>query len=306
MQRSLFLFTLLPLFLFASCSMSDMKKSHKNPVIKGITNSPVVAGSASVLLGKNYAHKYFYQPKFDYPKTPAVFGAFYEDIKIPSGKETLHGWYIPAKVGTKKATHTVVFSHGNMGTIGYHVKRIKWLHDSGFNVIMYDYRGYGKSTGKITQNGLVQDAAAALRYALNQPNLKHTKIISYGHSLGGAKSTAAIGQHQFSKRLVAVVNESSFASYDDMATKFAGAMGAAMTESANDPVKWVKKINKPYVLIHGTADSLIPLKQAHKMRDAMSGRKQFTYWEIPQANHYNCLSINNGKMRQQLLQILKK
>lgn len=299
-------FLLLAVTLLTSCSMSDMKQASSHPVVQSISNSPAVAQTAQTILGDRYANKYFYEPRKDYPRTPASYNMNWQDVYFKSDNATLHGWFIPSKNGVKNSKVTIVYSHGNLGTVGYHVNRVRWMHQAGFNVLMYDYRGYGKSTGKITQAGLIRDSSAAFRYAANRTDISHTKLVSYGHSLGGAKSITALGKLGTHPRIIAAVDESSFASYDDMSKKFGGRVGAALTSDANSPFRWIAKITKPVYLIHGTNDTLIPLSQAHKNRRAMAGRRNFTYWEVQGGSHYNCMSMHDGRLRKRLISALNQ
>lgn len=291
--------------LLNSCGLS-VKDLQNSEAAQRLANNPIVANSAKSIIGEGFADKYFYFPKSDFPNTPQSIGLSHSEITIPSTNGTsLHGWLIPAKSGIQNAIGTVVYHHGNEGSIGYYVKRIPWLVEENFNVVMYDYRGYGKSTGKITRKGLIDDAAAAIRYTLNRADLKHTKVISYGHSLGGAKSTVAHATHNFGSRLVAAINESSFASYKDMAEIKGGLTARTLTNDSYSPAEHIKKINIPIFLIHGTNDTVIPISQADKLKASASNKSNILYWKIAGASHFSTLTLNNNAARNRLLAMLK-
>jgi alpha-beta hydrolase superfamily lysophospholipase len=88
----------------------------------------------------------------------------------------------------------IVFSHGNTGSIGHHLGFVIWLVDAGYNVLMYDYRGFGKSGGMVDRRGMVNDVKAAFTYTSSRADVDAGNLVSYGHSLGGAKSVTAIGE----------------------------------------------------------------------------------------------------------------
>ena len=122
---------------------------------------------------------------------------------------------------------TVVFSHGNAGSMGHHLGFIMWLAEAGYNVLMYDYRGFGKSGGEVDRRGMINDVKAAFAYAGKRPDVDASRLVSYGHSLGGAKSVTALGESPV-KGLRAVVIDGAFASYQTMAGVMGGQLGASL------------------------------------------------------------------------------
>ena len=297
----IFIYTL----LLHSCGFSPTSLQNSKTA-QYLTNSPIVASSAKLIAGEGFGDKYFYYPNSDSPLTPASLKLSYTDIHIPStGHTSLHGWFLPAKNGVKKSIGTVVYHHGNEGSVGLYLTRVPWLVEANFNVIMYDYRGYGKSTGTVTRRGLIDDAAAAIRYALQRDDLKHTKLISYGYSLGGAKSTVAHAESKFGPRLVAAVNEASFASYKDMAEIKGGLTAKRLTKDDYSPVNYLKRTDLPVFLIHGTHDSIVPISQATKLKASSPHKKNIYYWKIQGATHFTTLTHHHNATRKRLLTALQ-
>lgn len=275
--------------------------------MKSLSNSDIVARSVQSTLGEGFANSYFYKPKFDYPKTPRSYGLAYSEVTFSTtDRNALYGWFIPSSKGVAKSKYTVIYSNGNTGTMSHHVSRVKWLVKSGFNVMMYDYRGYGKSTGDITTKGLIDDTSSAIKYTNRRADIRHTKLISYGHSLGGAKSIVAVASQPQPKRLVAVVNESSFASYKDMARKEGGLTGQRLANDQYGPKYWINEIKIPVYIIHGTADTLIPVQQARILKKTADHKPNIHYWEIKGGTHFNCLKLNKGKAKADLRKIIKR
>lgn len=251
------------------------------------------------VMGESGADTLFYYPTKDQPITPADRGCDYQDVFFHAEDGVkLHGWWMPAK---KEAAGTVVYSHGNAGSVAYHLPFVTWLVDAGYNVLLYDYRGYGKSEGDVTKAGLVRDAKAALAYANGRSDCKD--LYSFGHSLGGAKSIAAVGEFAPS-RLKAVIVDSTFASYQDMAESLMGKRGRKVVSSTYEPVDYIEKFDGISLLIvHGTEDKTIPYSQAKKLFTA--GNEPKRLMSIQGANHVNCFFIDGKKYQDDLLKWMR-
>ena len=249
------------------------------------------------LMGESGGDRLFYFPTKDAPFTPEKHGYTYEDVAFKASDGVkLHGWWIPAK--TKSAKATVVYSHGNAGSLPHHFVFVYWLVDAGYNVMMYDYRGYGKSGGEISKNGIVEDAKAAFTYTIGRKEV--SGVISMGHSLGGAKSIAALAELA-PKNLKAVVVDSTFASYKDMAERVAGPRARKVVSDTFEPYVYIKKLPKgtPFLAVHGSDDSTIPFAQGERLFAAANPPKRLM--RVEGGNHVNCFFVDDGKYRTQLL-----
>ena len=230
-----------------------------------------------LLLGlSSCAHKAFYYPdRADYG-SPAQNGLRYEPVTFHSADGTaLSGWFLPA-VG--KAKGTVVHFHGNAQNISAHLGFVDWLPARGFNVFMFDYRGYGKSEGKPNPRGLFEDGQAALNYVRSRPDVNPKKLVVFGQSLGGANAIGAVGSGN-KQGIKAVAIESTFQSYSDIANdKLIGA-GVLMSNrySAEKYVAGIAPI--PLLLIHGTADEVIPHKHGEALFAAAGEPKKLVLVE---------------------------
>ena len=230
-----------------------------------------------LLLGlSSCAHKAFYYPdRADYG-SPAQNGLRYEAVTFHSADGTaLSGWFLPA-VG--KAKGTVVHFHGNAQNISAHLGFVDWLPARGFNVFMFDYRGYGKSEGKPNPRGLFEDGQAALDYVRSRSDVNPKKLVVFGQSLGGANAIGAVGSGN-KQGIKAVAIESTFQSYSDMANdKLVGA-GVLMSNrySAEKYVAGIAPI--PLMLIHGTADEVIPHKHGEALFAAAGEPKKLVLVE---------------------------
>lgn len=245
----------------------------------------------------------FYFPTRDQPATPANWGHRHEDIHFTSADGTpLHGWWIHPRM--ERAKGAVVFSHGNAGSIGHHLGFVIWLADAGYHVLIYDYRGFGQSGGEVDRNGMVDDATAALAYAANHPQLGKLPLISYGHSLGGAKSVAAVAGAELPK-LKAVIIDATFASYREMALHVGGRLGSSLVSDDLAPVGLIPEVSPvPLLVIHGRKDQVVPFSQGLKLFRA--ARQPKTLFEVEDGQHGNALTVGGGACRKRMLAWLEK
>lgn len=254
--------------------------------------------TAKGLVGKNGGNHLFYYPTHDEPATPAAWGFKFENVNFKSADGTpLHGWFIPAR--SAKAGGTVVFSHGNTGSIGHHLGFVMWLAEAGYHVLMYDYRGFGKSGGSVDRRGMVDDVKAAFAYAGRRSDVDSGRLISYGHSLGGAKSVTALGEAQV-KGLRAIVIDGSFASYQAMARVIGGQLGASLVTDELAPKDYVGKLSPvPLLVIHGKLDEVVPVSQGRQLFD--TARQPKTLFEVKAGHHGDSLARDHGSYRKRML-----
>jgi len=257
-----------------------------------------VAKAAREVLGPKGGNQLFYFPTHDEPATPATWGYKFENIGFKSGDGTpLNGWFIPAHATRAKAT--VVFSHGNAGSIGHHLGFVMWLVEAGYNVVTYDYRGFGKSGGTVDRRGMVDDVKAAFAYAGRRADVDAGRLVSYGHSLGGAKSVTALGESRV-KGLRAVVIDGAFASYQTMAGVIGGQLGASLVTDELAPKDYVRKISPvPLLVVHGTRDEVVPVSQGRLLFE--KAREPKTIFEVKAGRHGDSLSRDHGAFRQKVL-----
>lgn len=208
-----------------------------------------------VLSFASCADSLFYRPRDRRVPPPAMLGVHAHDVTFsaPNGP-MLHGWWLPA-AGTVQGT--VVYCHGNTGHIGNHVEWIKWLPAHGFQVLTFDYRGYGRSVGETTRRGTIDDAIAAVDFALARDP---RGVVVFGHSLGGAIGIQAAAARPAVR---AVVAESSFPSYREAARGSITGLGwllQFLVSDGCDPDDVLDKIPpRPLLVMHGDCDHIVPL-----------------------------------------------
>jgi fermentation-respiration switch protein FrsA (DUF1100 family) len=243
----------------------------------------------------------FYFPTHDQPATPAKWGFLYEDVNFKSSDGTnLHGWFLKARASKPKGT--IVFSHGNAGSLGHHLGFVMWMAEAGYQVFMYDYRGFGKSSGELNRRGMVEDAKAAFQYIQTRKDVRSDRLISYGHSLGGAKSLAALAESR-PDGLKAIVVDGAFSSYQAMAKQVAGEIGSELITDEFSPKDLIAKITKtPLLVVHGQKDQVVPFSQGKEIFDLANEPK--TLFDVKDGTHGDTLSRDAGAYRKKMIEWL--
>jgi len=266
----------------------------------------------SLFLSQSCSHL-FYQPSARHFYDPAQFNITYKDVWFDSTDGTkLHGWFFPT---TKKAKGTIIQFHGNAQNISTHFLSLVWLVNEGYNLFTFDYRGYGKSQGSSSQEGLYQDAVAALKKG-REFHLAHGQghFIVYGQSLGGIVLLRALPDFEEKDEVSLLVLDSTFDSYQDIAFDklksrwflwpFSPLAYLLVSDKyASD--KFLNKIEQPTLVIVGDGDEVIPEKFGKQIYQNISAPKKWL-WEIPGGGHIGVFHHNAVSFRKDFLRLLDK
>ncbi|HZW11365.1 MAG TPA: alpha/beta fold hydrolase [Phycisphaerales bacterium] len=184
------------------------------------------------------------------------------DVRFPTTDGlTLHGWFFPARGGASPAP-TVLHVHGNSGDVSGHRFACDFLADRGFNVLLFDYRGFGASDparGILRRKDLVEDTAAALDYLLTRQDVDPERIAVFGYSLGAVLGLAAAERPEIG----AVVAYAGFSTWKGVASDHAGPLGRALIARGYDATETVARLgDRPVLIVHGTADRVVPYRHA--------------------------------------------
>ncbi|MCA9007518.1 MAG: alpha/beta hydrolase [Planctomycetaceae bacterium] len=189
----------------------------------------------------------------------------------------LHGWYL----GHPKPRAVALFCHGNTGNIVSRSETLKILQERhGLAVMTFDYRGYGKSEGKPSERGILQDARAARAWLASRAGVEETEIVLMGRSLGGAVAVDLAAEDGARGLVLA----STFSSLPDAAAYHVPWIlpSLNMTQRLNSAGK-IGNYSGPLLQSHGDKDQLIPIELGRKLFDAAGEPKQFVV--IPGAGH---------------------
>ena len=184
--------------------------------------------------------------------SPNDIGLNYEDVALATrDHEVLHGWYVPAT----KPAGVVLFLHGNAGNISHRLDSIEIFHELGLDVLIIDYRGYGQSSGKTSEQGTYLDARTAWDYLVDERGIAPANIVIFGRSLGGAVASWLAARTTPG----AVILESCFTSGLDMAGRLYPFLPVRLITRLKYPVKeYVKHVSSPLLVVHSQQDEVIP------------------------------------------------
>lgn len=221
------------------------------------------------------AQNLFYQPDNILYDTPKNAGLDFEEVTFASADGTaLTGWFIPAQGrAPRQAKGTVIHFHGNAQNMSAHWRFAEWLPRQGYNLFVFDYRGYGTSKGTPDLDGVLADSIAAIEHVRQRPDSTPDKLIVYGQSLGGTNAIGAVvkGSRQ---GIRAVIVESTFSSYSQIAHDKVPGAGWLMSDrhSADRLIDQIAPI--PLLLIHGDQDKVIHHRHSERLLALAKDPKQ--------------------------------
>jgi hypothetical protein len=209
-----------------------------------------------------------YFPERDIIATPAHAGLTYRDLEFEADDgERLHGWWIDAR---DESLGHLLLCHGNAGNVGDRIFHAELLTAAGFDVLLFDYRGYGRSSGRPDEEGTYRDARAARSCLLSQPGVDPDRVIYLGESLGGAVAIELATAHP----PAGLVLLSTFTSVRAMARAHYPLIPAAVVPDAYPSLDRIRDLHVPLLVLHGDRDDIVPLEQGQALYDAAPGPKQ--------------------------------
>lgn len=259
------------------------------------------------MFATGWIERQFFYPDSAQYTSPVQFGLEFEDVwmKAPDGSK-LHAWFLPARGAVKG---TVLHLHGNAANVGNHLPLVAWLPPAGYNVLLLDYRGFGRSQGQPSLDGVVDDAAAALAHLRGRRDVDATRLILLGQSMGGATALRLLARDATGVRLAVI--DSAFASYRQIAREamlqsvlLAPAVPLVMLAlpgADRDPVAALSKFNVPLVFVHGTRDAVIGHDHSVQLHAAARPPKEL--WTVEGADHMTVFATA-GPWREQLLRTM--
>lgn len=175
--------------------------------------------------------------------------------------ERLHAWWIPAR--PKSVGHILLF-HGNAGNIGDRLLHAQLLTAAGFDVLLFDYRGYGRSTGKPDEEGIYRDARAAGSALVRREGVDPCRVFYLGESLGGAVALA-LAREVPPRGLILV---STFTSVREMGRLHYPVLPSALVPDAFPNLTRIRGLECPLLLMHGDRDDIVPIDQGQALFEA--------------------------------------
>lgn len=249
---------------------------------------------------------FFYVPtkKMAYYPDTSIFNVEEINFNATDGK-VLNAWFLKPK--QQSAIATVLQFHGNGGNISYQFQFAEPLIKAGFQVMVFDYEGYGNSTGTPSQEKVLDDGIQALQYIKQREDVKNTKLILFGQSLGGHLACVVAAQQQ--KLIDALIIEGAFTGHKLMAVYVAHKyyhapkwLAKVIVPTRYDAIDQIEKVTVPKLIIHSTEDATCPFYMGKELYDKAIAPKQF--WEIKGA-HIQASNLYSNEFVKHFVEILK-
>jgi fermentation-respiration switch protein FrsA (DUF1100 family) len=229
-----------------------------------------------------FEHNQVYHPSRAFMATGAELRRPFENVFFETSDGVkLNGWFFPAGTNSHQSPVTFLVCHGNGGNISHRLELYRILLETGINVFVFDYRGYGLSQGRPSEEGTYQDSQAALRW-LQKRGL--SRVIVYGESLGGGvASELCLREHT-----LGLVLQSTFTSIPDIGAElFPWLPVRRLSKIKYDTLAKLPRITVPILVMHSRNDGLIPFRHGERLFAAAHEPKLF--WEI-EGDHNRPLS----------------
>lgn len=219
----------------------------------------IVGILALLLLLYQFQSALIFFPRKDLVGTPASIGIPFESLRLKtSDGVSISAWYVESE----NPRATILFCHGNGGNISYSLEVIDLFHSMRFNVLVFDYRGYGESGGTPDEQGMYQDALAAWEYLVRWRGIPPGEIVVVGRSLGGAVA----GWLATEVHPRAVVLESAFTSLADIgSTAYPFLPVRLLLRYSYPTVEYVRQLQCPLLVVHSPGDEIIPFSHGERL-----------------------------------------
>ena len=222
------------------------------------------------------AESFIFYPDDYFIGDPSDWGMPFEDVYFSTADGlTLNGWFVP---GEKEMTW--LWFPGNAGNISYRLDNLRLLHHRlSLNIFIFDYRGYGRSQGRPSEEGTYLDAEAALTYLRSRRDIDPEAIIFFGRSLGSAIAVNLATKH----KCLGLILESPPTSLVGMMKRLFPSLPPEELPIKYDSLSKIKRISVPLLILHGDCDEVVPFFMGRKLYEAANEPKQF--YTIENAGH---------------------
>ena len=231
----------------------------------------IVVGVCVVFIALFYIFQshYIYYPERDLQADPGTIGLQFDSVCFETANGVnLSGWFIPSD----GARGVILFCHGNAGNISHRLESIQIFHRLGLDVFIFDYRGYGQSEGKPTEQGTYEDAKAAWRYLVEERQLAPADIIVFGRSLGGAVASWLAQSHTPG----VLILESTFTSLRDVAaTLYRYLPVRLLLRFQYNTAEYLDRVNCPVLIVHSRDDEIMPFSHGWQLFEVAREPKEF-------------------------------
>ncbi len=230
-----------------------------------------------------------FYPTHDIAFNPRSANLEFQDVFFTTDDNVeLNGWFI----SREGAVYTILFCHGNAGNLSHRIEKLKFFHELGCNVFIFDYRGYGKSKGRPSEKGFYRDAKAAYKFLLSS-GVSSGQIIGYGESIGGA----VIVDLASKETMRAMILDSTLTSIKDMIARAYPFVPYLVFSSRFASDDKIKLISIPKLIVHSRNDEIIPYAIGKKLYEVAGLPKEFV--EI-RGGHNSCFYESQDLLKKQI------
>lgn len=233
-----------------------------------IAMSAIQPAPATTML-TSLQRRFLYFPAREFVSGPSDYGFTHEDVSLRTEDGvTIHAWWLPVAA----APVTLLFLHGNAGNVSYWVEAATVFRDLGWNTLLVDYRGYGRSEGVPSEEGTYFDARAAWHYLVEERGIDPARIVVVGRSLGGGVATWLAERH----RMGGLVLEATFTSIADVvAVTLPLPFIRSFVRLGYPSLSRIARLDVPLLVVHGRDDALVPFDHGRALYEAARGPKRF-------------------------------
>jgi fermentation-respiration switch protein FrsA (DUF1100 family) len=250
-------------------------------LLKSLAVSILLAAIIVVMFRRMLEDRMLYYPEREISETPAAVGLDFSDVELATDDGVrLHAWHVRAMAG-RAPRGLVIHFHGNAGNVSHRLPWAVVFAGEGLETLLVDYRGYGRSGGKPSEEGLYRDADAAWRWAQDRGGIP---VIAYGESLGGAVAIDLASRRQ----VAGLVAQSTFTNLGEMAARVFPFGGALVTQRFGSIDK-IGRLAVPLLVIHGERDELVPFAMGEQLHRAALPPKSFL--AVPRAGHNDVIDL---------------
>jgi hypothetical protein len=215
-----------------------------------------------------FEERLIYFPSDDIEVTPEALGLRHDDLVLEtSDGQRIHAWFLPSPVEPDEGAgrYTVLMCHGNAGNISHRLDRAVLMHSNlATDVLLFDYRGFGKSSGSPNEPGTYDDARTAYRYLVDERRVSPERVVLFGESLGAAVALQLATEVD----AAGLVLEAPFTSIRDMAKAVYPFVPNGWVRTRYENVEKIPALEVPLLVIHGTEDPTVPFAQGKRLFEA--------------------------------------
>ncbi len=254
---------------------------YQRPMLKWLVGAAIAFGGFVALMYVAQRSLMYFPDTARIPPAAAGLAAAQEVVLDTADGEKIVAWHVPPREGRP----VVIYFHGNGGALMHRAARFRTLTEDGTGLLAVSYRGYGGSTGKPTEGGLIADAVAAYEFAAARHPAD--RIVLFGESLGTGVAVALAAEREVG----GVILQAPFTSAVDigaLAYPFLPVRLLMKDQMRSD--QRIGKVKAPLLVIHGELDRVIPVRYGERLFELAGGPKRMV--RVPQGDHNDLDSYN--------------